>query len=1613
MAQCAQSAQEFIQNAFGPMVAVLCSHDAEVLCQKNNLSFVEMVRPFCKLNTEAHIRDPAGQVLTLRSLKIIVNEMNMQPPSPTIVRKMMNEAVSNAQLPQVAEGSRTNVLSVGDYDLQISSSTPWYEAYRELFLHVAQVPSTHEYLKHFIACLLVVSSSHADPMDQFIKLSTQQNQHQFNSKTSYPKWFNNNIFKYYVLVHDVAEGDEEKADGVYQSMKSSFGTHACHLLKINSRPMHTTTEASEFTNADQGSLPNPWSQFISKKIDSQEQGEGEVSNSVSGAADSSPQIDHSAFPSKVSEADPGPPVMNTMDSQPLLTRVESEPLLNIPDRDEPSLIRVGSAIHMTAGVPHISSNNINASLPQDVENKETLLSLQTQHHSTASTPTEVFSHPLSPENEEKEVAASFNETTPPTLSAERTTPPPPPPNVQDADVMNKLNQRPTVSKSSLDSHGVCLTLSDHDRLRIFIHEFTVRGLLGYIERQIRVLSEQLASRKAIHRSIFSATKKWFGGNKPSNQASHIQSTVGIKYPPESPENQMRRLGDLSFLVQNYELAYQSYHSAKRDYNNDNAWMHYAGALEMAAQSLFMQGNSQRPFPSHYMENCITTYLGTCKNAHFATRATILSTEILKAKNMYAEAAMQFIRMTSEDSDLRSALLLEQAAHCFINMKLPMVRKYAFHMILAGHRYSKSGQRKHALRSYSQALQVYKGKAWTLAEDHINFTIGRQSFNLKQLDNATAAFKHLLTNDSRQTPPQQAAFLREYLFVFKQQLTQATSDGSPLAGILPQLPLPLIDKPAIKVLLGSTVKVKLPEGKTTANCLSFDQVYNADCVDRWKDLEELAVSVSSRQNSLPSAFKPTVQLFSEHTYNDTNPIAVVGEPVSVEIVFVNPLKIPLVLTDLSLIWKFSPMRYLIGNDENPEQQSNVISNESGNGAKMSLADTVIDTQVIQEFVLAASEKKSIVLTVTPQQTGELHIMGVGYSLGTTSPPNTQSANAENKENVPNSPMVPKNPLKKPSYVSGITVRGRQDLDVQGPRLNTSKNERSSIVYGPDRRLDPIIAPPMPLLNVIFSKFPTSMLCGEVQQTNVEFINRGKCALHKLFVSSKNPEFFTFGLMKTAKQENQQIYRTLRKDESNNEHVCKALELSFVTQVPLPDGQLLPDSSVTLPMWVRGAETAGTHQVEMLFYYESVEENAKMRHRVLHHTVTVQTSNSICLKTTAKRGCAINKESKSLNSDDSLLVSLEIENMNQVHDSTITEFSIEQVSCASKQWSLLHLSTDHESDIKINPRETCFGEEVVFTNVMFNNSAQINSSMTPCSDFYFWSKGMSPSVLSLLLNVKSTSSTPKDILTPDTDTDTVGSIEDMKSKLQSAVDVGLTVIVLWKAFVVTDDGSCQVITGQHHVPISVLDQQESSQPVSKTMDLQPPIKFIKQIEIPKDDDTSDELLSQLVQYTMEYNEIIQHDFSRSRLCLFTVQLHLHNCSQSNLQVIINTVNGNLYDSGYRAEVDDTDPSTYYPSNVANNSAYYTWVGQNSVQMSIASSQSRTVQLRACFSKPGLYNLGRISVCILKPEFPTGVRNKRRNSQDSVDAKDAMTTTGAVQSIRQRQSGPYLVTVNDTST
>ena len=94
-----------------------------------------------------------------------------------------------------------------------------------------------------------------------------------------------------------------------------------------------------------------------------------------------------------------------------------------------------------------------------------------------------------------------------------------------------------------------------------------------------------------------------------------------------------------------------------------------------------------------------------------------------------------------------------------------------------------------------------------------------------------------------------------------------------------------------------------------------------------------------------------------------------------------------------------------------------------------------------------------LSVTAHATGELHVTGVVFNLGTSlavvQPPVTSGS-------VLTSAVG--------SSLGGMTVRGKLVLDVQGPRLADTKEERNSKVYGPDCRLDIIVAPPMPQLQV---------------------------------------------------------------------------------------------------------------------------------------------------------------------------------------------------------------------------------------------------------------------------------------------------------------------------------------------------------------------------------------------------------------------------------------------------------------------------------------------------------------------------------------------------------------------
>lgn len=74
-------------------------------------------------------------------------------------------------------------------------------------------------------------------------------------------------------------------------------------------------------------------------------------------------------------------------------------------------------------------------------------------------------------------------------------------------------------------HGARLSTQDLERLRTLITEFCLRSLLPYVEKQIGLLNDVISNKKGVSRSLFSATRRWFGTNKPGAPGSAPSNAV--------------------------------------------------------------------------------------------------------------------------------------------------------------------------------------------------------------------------------------------------------------------------------------------------------------------------------------------------------------------------------------------------------------------------------------------------------------------------------------------------------------------------------------------------------------------------------------------------------------------------------------------------------------------------------------------------------------------------------------------------------------------------------------------------------------------------------------------------------------------------------------------------------------------------------------------------------------------------------------------------------------------------------------------------------------------------------------------------------------------------------
>ena len=292
-------------------------------------------------------------------------------------------------------------------------------------------------------------------------------------------------------------------------------------------------------------------------------------------------------------------------------------------------------------------------------------------------------------------------------------------------------------------------------------------------------------------------------------------------------------------------------------------------------------------------------------------------------------------MTSEESDLRSALLLEQSAVNFLRNRPAARRRAAFHLVLAGHRFNKAQLADHALRCYLSARQQYLGRTWDLAEDHINFTIGKLACDLGMCNMALDAYS-LLLNDNQQAAAQQAVYLKEYITVWSQ-----VRAGRPELDL--QFPLPHIDNDSLEILLRSDVTQAI---KTESSV--------------WAQLDQevlMARRFGRARGMSQTAF--TRQASSK-------PLCVVGEPFFFECTLVNPLHVDLELRNLTLLIDL-------------QEDAGAAGDDGAAAAPPAAQAPGVDVLAIPTLDIGAQGSIRIQFRVIARRPGQLHLRAIEFQL----------------------------------------------------------------------------------------------------------------------------------------------------------------------------------------------------------------------------------------------------------------------------------------------------------------------------------------------------------------------------------------------------------------------------------------------------------------------------------------------------------------------------------------------------------------------------------------------------------------------------------------------------------
>ena len=513
------------------------------------------------------------------------------------------------------------------------------------------------------------------------------------------------------------------------------------------------------------------------------------------------------------------------------------------------------------------------------------------------------------------------------------------------------SQPPDEQSSAMDdiwSNGVDLAYLEHtprgrylspfDRTRLhdFVQDLMGNKILGFISGVVKETNKKiLTSRKGFKNRL----SNWWKGKKGSGPSLRDHQGNGIRYSPQSSEFKLRRMGDLLFMIGDFESAYNCYRTVASDFKDGRAHKYFAGANEFAALCCWLSDGSRKDIES-YFDTAFKKY------SEFDARGLMQRSLYLRAlwhvgRREWEMAADFMFRAASwNDSAILMALFMEQCA--FLRLRDgpgfggPNIqkRKFCFHMAFSGFRYANCELREISLRCYTLANIVYGAKSWHRITQHLNIHLGRCLRRLGHLDEALCRFHQFLIN-CQGTPAEQEQFLIEFMNMYRQL---AIEGGNPVGEEFIRASLPRSPRQGHEPVLfmdadelaegesssaGTSLRIISPLSMILDNQLTLNYVeiptvcrdtvqvlvdthgqthplVQAESDQEWRRLEEVAIAELEEiaAERLKSDATP-LQASSKFLKADFPFQSFAGNPVFVGFEFFNPLDIPITLADICL------------------------------------------------------------------------------------------------------------------------------------------------------------------------------------------------------------------------------------------------------------------------------------------------------------------------------------------------------------------------------------------------------------------------------------------------------------------------------------------------------------------------------------------------------------------------------------------------------------------------------------------------------------------------------------------------------------------------------------------